>query len=42
MLSSGKSVIQIVEALDLSPTTVSTDRARLLEKMEPTTAELIR
>jgi DNA-binding NarL/FixJ family response regulator len=43
MIGSGKSVGQIAEELHLSGTTVSTYRARILEKMNmTTTAELIR
>lgn len=42
MISGGKTVSQIAEELHLSVTTVSTYRARLLEKMKmTTTAELI-
>jgi two-component system invasion response regulator UvrY len=43
MLGSGKTVSQIAEELHLSATTVSTYRARILEKMNmSTTAELMR
>jgi two-component system, NarL family, invasion response regulator UvrY len=43
MLGSGKAVGQIAEQLHLSGTTVSTHRARILEKMNmTTTAQLIR
>lgn len=43
MMASGKTNSQIADALALSPKTVSTYRARLLEKMGmTTTAELIR
>jgi two-component system, NarL family, invasion response regulator UvrY len=43
MLGSGKTVGQIAEELHLSGTTVSTHRARILEKMNmATTAQLIR
>jgi two-component system invasion response regulator UvrY len=43
MMGSGKAVGQIAEELHLSGTTVSTHRARILEKMNmSTTAELIR
>lgn len=43
MIGSGKRVSQIAEVLHLSGTTVSTYRARILEKMHlTTTAELIR
>ena len=43
MIGSGKSVGQIAEELQLSGTTVSTYRARILEKLRmKTTAELIR
>jgi two-component system invasion response regulator UvrY len=43
MIASGKAVGQIAEELHLSGTTVSTYRARILEKMNmTTTAELIR
>jgi two-component system invasion response regulator UvrY len=43
MIASGKAVGQIAEELHLSGTTVSTHRARILEKMNmSTTAELIR
>jgi DNA-binding NarL/FixJ family response regulator len=43
MLGSGKTVSQIAEELHLSVTTVSTYRARILEKMTmSTTAELMR
>jgi DNA-binding NarL/FixJ family response regulator len=42
MIASGKTVGQIAEELHLSVTTVSTYRARILEKMDlTTTAELI-
>jgi len=42
MMASGKTVSQIAEELHLSVTTVSTYRARILEKMDlTTTAELI-
>jgi DNA-binding NarL/FixJ family response regulator len=42
MMASGKSVSQIADALHLSVTTVSTYRARVLEKLNmTTTAELI-
>ena len=42
-IGSGKTVSQIAETLHLSVTTVSTHRARILEKMEMTnTAELMR
>jgi len=43
MIASGKTVSQIAAELNLSPTTVSTYRARILVKMNmETTAELIR
>jgi DNA-binding NarL/FixJ family response regulator len=43
MIGSGKTVSQIAEELHLSATTVSTCRARILEKMKmATTAELMR
>lgn len=43
MIASGKTVTEIAEQLHLSVTTVSTYRARILEKMNmATTAELIR
>ena len=43
MLASGKTVTQIADELHLSVATVSTHRARILEKMDmTTTAELIR
>jgi DNA-binding NarL/FixJ family response regulator len=43
MIGSGKAIGQIAEELHLSGTTVSTHRARILEKMNmTTTAELIR
>ena len=43
MIASGKTITQIAEELHLSVTTVSTYRARILEKMEMTTsAELMR
>jgi len=43
MIGSGKAMGQIAEDLHLSGTTVSTHRARILEKMNmSTTAELIR
>jgi two-component system invasion response regulator UvrY len=43
LLASGKTVGQIAQDLHLSPTTVSTYRARILEKMNmTTTAELMR
>jgi two-component system, NarL family, invasion response regulator UvrY len=43
MIGSGKTVSQIAEELHLSATTVSTYRARILEKMKmETTAELMR
>jgi two-component system invasion response regulator UvrY len=43
MIGSGKTVSQIAEELHLSVTTVSTYRARILEKMKmATTAELMR
>jgi len=43
MIASGKTVTQIAEELHLSVTTVSTYRARILEKMNmTTTAELMR
>jgi len=43
MIASGKAVGQIAQELHLSGTTVSTHRARILEKMRMTTiAELIR
>jgi two-component system invasion response regulator UvrY len=43
MIASGKAVGQIAEELHLSGTTVSTHRARILEKMGmTTTAQLIR
>ena len=43
MIGSGKTVSQIAEELHLSVTTVSTYRARVLEKMKmATTAELMR
>ena len=43
MIASGKTVTQIAQELHLSATTVSTYRARILEKMNmTTTAELIR
>jgi len=43
LLASGKTVGQIAQDLHLSPTTVSTYRARILEKMSmTTTAELMR
>ena len=43
MIGSGKTVRQIAEELHLSAATVSTYRARVLEKMEMTTAaELMR
>ena len=43
MIGSGKAVGQIAEEIHLSGTTVSTHRARMLEKMNmTTTAELIR
>ena len=43
LLGSGKSVKEVAAALDVSPKTVSTYRARLLEKMKlKTTADLIR
>jgi two-component system, NarL family, invasion response regulator UvrY len=43
MIASGKTVTQIAGELHLSPTTISTYRARILEKMNmATTAELIR
>jgi DNA-binding NarL/FixJ family response regulator len=42
MLGSGKNISQIAELLHLSVTTVSTYRARILEKMElNTTSELM-
>ena len=42
MIVLGKSISQIAEELQLSATTVSTYRARILEKMNmKTTAELI-
>jgi two-component system invasion response regulator UvrY len=42
MIASGKTVTQIAEELHLSPNTVSTHRARILEKMHmSTTAELM-
>jgi two-component system, NarL family, invasion response regulator UvrY len=43
LLASGKTVGQVAQELHLSPTTVSTYRARILEKMNmTTTAELMR
>jgi two-component system invasion response regulator UvrY len=43
MIALGKTVSQIAEELHLSVSTVSTHRARILEKMEMTTnAELMR
>jgi DNA-binding NarL/FixJ family response regulator len=43
MIASGKTATQIAEELDLSVNTVSTHRARILEKMHlSTTAELMR
>jgi DNA-binding NarL/FixJ family response regulator len=43
MIASGETVTEIAERLHLSATTVSTYRARILEKMNmATTAELIR
>jgi two-component system invasion response regulator UvrY len=43
MIASGKTISQIAEELHLSVSTVSTHRARILEKMEmTTTAELMR
>ena len=43
MIGSGKTVTQIAEELHLSVATVSTYRARVLEKMNmATTAELMR
>jgi two-component system invasion response regulator UvrY len=43
MIASGKTISRIAEELHLSVSTVSTYRARILEKMEmTTTAELMR
>jgi len=43
MMASGKTITQIAETLALSPKTISTHRARMLQKMDmTTTAELIR
>jgi DNA-binding NarL/FixJ family response regulator len=43
LIGSGRQVSQIAETLHLSVTTVSTYRARILEKMNlTTTAELVR
>ena len=42
MMGSGKSITQVAEVLHLSPTTVSTYRARILEKLElSSTGELM-
>ena len=43
MMASGKTITQIADALALSPKTISTYRARILEKLDMnTTADLIR
>jgi two-component system invasion response regulator UvrY len=43
MMASGKTTTQIADTLCLSPKTISTYRARMLEKLDmTTTADLIR